>query len=63
MMDLNEKSALVRRIIEYAESDPPMLFSLTEDASTADLDEAARIIASLRENVGDGLAPPASLPK
>ena len=61
-MDFNEKTALIHRLLDYAEADPPMLFSLTEDASAADLDEAARIISSLRENVGEGLAPPASLP-
>lgn len=43
-MDLNEASALARRLIEYAEADPPVRFVLSPDATAADLDEAVRII-------------------
>lgn len=63
MTDLNDKTALVRRRIELAQADPPALFVLAPGAAAEDLDAALRIISSLRENVGDGLAPPASLPK
>lgn len=61
-MDFNEKTALIHRLLDYAEADPPALFVLSEDANAEDLDTALRIISSLRENVGEGLAPPASLP-
>lgn len=43
-MDLNEASALARRLIEYAEADPPVRFVLSPGATAADLDEAVRII-------------------
>ena len=43
-MDLNEKTALVRRRIELAQADPPALFVLSEDAKAEDLDEALRIL-------------------
>lgn len=60
---MNEKTRLIDRLIDYAQADPPALFVLSEDAKAEDLDEALRIISSLWENVGEGLAPPASLPK
>lgn len=60
---MNEKTRLIDRLIDYAQADPPALFVLSEDANAEDLDEALRIISSLRENVGEGLAPPSSLPK
>ena len=62
-MFFNERSEMINRLLDYAEADPPALFSVTEDATVADLDEAIRIISSLRSDVGEGLAPPASLPK
>ncbi len=61
-MDFNENTALIHRLLDYAEADPPALFVLSEDANAEDLDTALRIISSLRKNVGEGLAPPASLP-
>jgi len=49
-MYLNEKTALIHRLIDYAEADPPALFSVTEDATAADLDEAIRIISAERSS-------------
>ncbi len=59
---MNEKTRLIDRLIDYAQADPPALFSVTEDATAADLDDAIRIISSLREEEREGLPPPASLP-
>lgn len=53
---MNEKTELINRLLDYAEADPPMLFSLTPDASLADLDAAARIISSLPP-LGEGAGP------
>ena len=46
--DHSEKSALIHRLLDYAEADPPALFVLSEDANAEDLDEALRIISSIR---------------
>lgn len=47
-MDFNEKTALIHRLLDYAEADPPALFVLSEDANAEDLDTALRIISSIR---------------
>lgn len=39
--------ALIDRLLDLAESDPPALFVLTDDATPEDLDEALRLVASL----------------
>ncbi len=60
-MDFNEKTALIHRLLDYAEADPPALFVLSEDANAEDLDTALRIISSLPTvgaDVPDG--PPSS---
>jgi len=58
---MNERTRFIHRLIDYAEADPPALFSVTEDATAADLDEAIRIISSL-PTVGAGVpdGPPSS---
>lgn len=49
-MFFNERSEMINRLIDYAEADPPALFSVTEDATAADLDEAIRIISAERSS-------------
>lgn len=47
VIEMNEKTALIQRLLDYAEADRPVLFVLTDDAAPEDLDEALRLIASL----------------
>ena len=53
---MNERTKMRNRLIDYAQADPPVLFSVNDAATAADLDEAVRIISCLPP-LGEGAGP------